>query len=212
MRHFKQLLLSCLLLGTVVAHAQEPPRLSSMKLNVGLKLGANLSKLDGKDWESGYKSNILGGVFVRVHNSRVGIQVEGFFSQVSYTTGKDFRSIYNAYVDSARGSLASGTLKVSYFNIPVLLQLKVVSRVWLQLGPQFSGVVSVDDKDKFFRDAESIIRKGTTVSGVGGLWLDLPLHINAGVRYVMGFSRFDDNDVDRAWKQRNIQLHLGLTF
>jgi len=211
MKHLKHLLMVCLLLGPAVVQAQEPPRLSSVRLNVGLKVGANLSKLEGKDWESGYKSNILGGAFVRVHNNRVGIQVEGFFSQVSYTTGKDFKSIYNAYVDSARGAMESGTLKVSYFNIPVLLQLKVVSRVWLQLGPQFSGVVSVDDKDKFFKDAESIIRKGT-VSGVGGLWLDLPLHINAGVRYVMGFSRFDDNDVDRAWKQRNIQLHLGLTF
>lgn len=212
MKYFKHLLLACLLFGTAAAHAQEPPVLSSMKLNVGLKVGANLSKLDGKEWESGYKSNILGGAFIRVHNGRAGIQVEGFFSQVSYTTGKDFRSIYGAYVDSAKGALETGTLKVSYFNIPVLLQLKVVSRVWLQLGPQFSGVVSVNDKDKFFRDAENIIRKGTTVSGVGGLWLDLPFHINAGVRYVMGFSRFDDNDIDQAWKQRNIQLHVGLTF
>lgn len=208
MKYLKQLFLLGAFLLPILSQAQEVRR---VRLNVGLKGGLNLSKLDGENWEGGYKSNILGGAFVRVHNGRVGVSVEGFFSQVSYTTGKDFKSIYNSYVDSAKSTLESGRLQVSYFNIPVILQIKVVSRVWLQVGPQFSGVVSVKDKDAFFKDAESIIKKGT-LSGVGGIWVDLPFHLNAGARYVLAFSRFDDNDVDASWKQRNVQVHVGLTF
>ena len=208
MKPLKHLLFVCALLLPAMGFAQAS---RPVKFNIGLKAGLNLSKLDGKNWESGYKSNILGGAFLRIHNNRFGVQLEGFFSQESYTTGKDFKSIYHAYIDSTKTTLEKGTLKISYFNIPLMVQLKLVSRLWLQVGPQFSGVVSVEDKDAFFRDAETIIRKGS-IAGVGGIWLDLPFHINAGARYVMNFSRFDDTDVDLEWKKRNIQIHVGVTF
>src|SRR5215217_5329375 len=112
MKWLKKLFLACVFLIPLTGKAQDINRLH---VNLGLKAGLNLSKLDGENWDGGYKSNILGGAFVRFHNGRVGIQVEGLFSQVSYTTGKDFKSIYHAYVDSGKTALEKGTLKVSYF-------------------------------------------------------------------------------------------------
>lgn len=207
MKKLQTLLLCSMLLLPVMATAQ----MSRIRLNGGIKLGVNLAQLNGKDWDGGYKANMLGGVFARLHNGRVGVQVEAFFSQSSYVTGKDFYEVYNGFYNAAADSLKEGRFRVNYLNIPVLFQFKLLSRVWIQLGPQYSGIVSVKDMDALLKDAEDLFKKGT-VSGVGGIWLDLPLHINVGARYVFGFTDINEKAITDSWKQRNIQLHVGLTF
>ncbi len=205
-----------LLLLSFGAQAQEPPLLK-VRFNAGLKLGANLAKLNGETWDGGYKTNLLGGVYIRVHNGRWGVQVEGSFSQSDYTTGKDFNSIYPQYLQAGKDSLSRGSFKVSYFNVPLIVQVKILTRVWLQLGAQYSGVVSVKDKDAFIKDTEKLFDKSGDVSGVGGLWIDLPLHLNIGARYVLGFSNArNEHDFQgttaESWKQRNVQIHVGWTI
>lgn len=207
MKKLQTLLLCSMLLLPMMATAQ----LSAVKLNGGIKLGVNLAQLNGKDWDGGYQANMLGGVFARLHNGRVGVQVEAFFSQSSYVTGKDFYDVYNGFYNAAADSLKEGRFRVNYLNIPVLFQFKLLSRVWIQLGPQYSGIVSVKDMDALLKDAEDLFKKGT-ISGVGGIWLDLPLHINVGARYVFGFTDINEKAITDSWKQRNIQLHVGLTF
>lgn len=208
-------LLAIIFVLPLLATAQVVPATPSIgvKLNVGLKLGVNFAKLNGTDWDGGYKTNLLGGAYVNLHGNRLGIQVEGLFSQSTYTTGSDFGTIYNQYLSNAGDSLKQGTFRVSYFNIPILLQVKFMPRVWIQLGPQYSGVVSTQDKDKFVKDAGELFKSGT-ISGVGGLWLNLTSHLNVGARYVFSFT--DENNTEAkmadAWKSRNIQVHLGYTF
>jgi len=214
MKSLYKVLLCTLLSLPVAAQAQEPMMLSSVKLNGGIKLGANLAKLDGQSWDGGYKTNLLGGVYLRLHNGRWGVQAEGFFSQSDYTTGKDFNSIYPQYLQAGKDSFSKGSFKVSYFNIPLMVQVKLLSRVWIQVGAQYSGIVSVKDKDAFVKDAKKIFDDAGDVSAVGGIWIELPLHLNIGARYVMGFSNARnehefEGTASEAWKQRNIQLHLG---
>ena len=199
------------LLFPFLSHAQEPPIISGIKINAGLKVGLNLAMLNGEQWENGYRANALGGVFARLHNGRFGVQAEAFFSQSSYTTGKGFKIAYDSLLIPFKDSLKKGTFRVSYLNIPLMVQVKLVSRVWLQLGVQYSGVVSVKDQDEFVKDAGDLF-KHSTVSGVGGVWLDLPFHINAGARYVLSFSDTNKPDIEGSWKQRNIQFHIGLTL
>lgn len=210
----KQLL--CLLFvlsfGTA-ARAQELPIVNRIKVDLGPKIGLNLSKLDGQNWDGGYKSNLFGGVFLNVHGNRFGVQIEGLFSQNTYVTGPNFDSIYHSYIAAGKDSLEKGSFRVNYFNIPVMAQVRILSRVWLQVGAQYSGVVSVTDKDEFLKDAEGLFKKGS-VAAVGGLWIDVTKRINAGARYVMGLSNINDEygNVAESWKQRNVQFHLGLTF
>jgi hypothetical protein len=201
-------LLCCYSLGT---GAQEVPLLPRIHVNFGPKVGVNLSKLDGESWEGGYKTNLLGGVFVNVHKNRFGIQVEGLFSQTTYVTGTDFNSVYHGYIAAGKDSVKNGQFKISYFNIPVLLQVKALNRAWLQLGVQYSGLVSVEDKDAFLKDAEGLFKKGT-VAGVIGLQVDVTRRINAGGRYILGLSDINLSNVSENWKQRDVQFHIGLTF
>jgi hypothetical protein len=193
--------------------AQEVPIVSRVKVDFGPKIGINLSKIDGQNWDGGYKTNLLGGVFLSVHGSRFGVQAEGLFSQTTYITGPNFDSIYHAYVNAGIDSGMKGSFRISYFNIPVMAQVRILSRVWMQVGLQYSGVVSVEDKDQFLKDAEALFDHGT-ISAVGGLWIDVTKRINVGARYVMGLSNLNDqyDKVPESWKQRDIQLHIGLTF
>lgn len=208
----KRLLLFILICGTTLsAHAQDIPLVPRLHVNFGPKIGVNLSKLDGENWEGGYKTNLLGGLFVNIHKQRFGVQVEGLFSQTTYVTGTDFNNVYHSYINAGKDSLKNGRFKVSYFNIPVLLQVNALNRAWLQLGVQYSGVVSVEDKDAFLKDAESLFKKGD-MAAVFGLQVDVTRRINAGARYVMGLSNVNLSNVSENWKQRNVQFHIGLTF
>lgn len=215
MNRIKLLSLICALLLPALAGAQEGGAgPASIRLNGGIKLGANMARLDGKTWESGYKTNLMGGVFLGLHGGRFGIQAEGLFSQSEYRTGKDFNTLYHAYLNDAKDSLKQGAFRVNYLNIPILLQYRLLNRVWLQAGPQFSGLVSTKDRDELVRDAGELFKKDgySNVSGVVGLWINLPFHLNIGGRYIMSFADENNTNVADSWKQRNVQIHLGYNF
>ena len=190
------------------AHAQDLPLVNRVHISGGPKIGTNLSKLDGTSWDGGYKANLLAGAWLSVHSDRFGAQIEGLFSQTTYITGPTFASVYRQYVEAGKDSVKNGRFMLSYFNIPVMAEVRILSRVWLQVGAQYSGIVSVKDKDEFVKDAESLFKNGS-IAGVGGLWIDVTKHINVGARYVMGFSDMNESNIAESWKQRNIQIHIG---
>lgn len=196
--------------GSTAATAQDDDRPPRISISVGPKIGVNLNKLDGVSWDGGYKTNLLGGAWLGVLGSRFGVQIEGLFAQTNYVTGQDFNTIYKQYIQAGKDSIKGGAFRVNYFSIPLLAQVRILNRVWLQVGPQYSGVVSVKDKDDFVRDATALFDKGS-FSGVAGLWIDVTRHLNVGARYVQGFSNMSNvaDEVSGKWKMRDVQIHLG---
>jgi len=200
----------CLPLGAL---AQRP------EVDLGLKVGANFSNINGKYWESGYKANFLGGLFLAVNGGKLGVNLEGLFSQSTYVTGDRFNEIYKDAFQTGKDSIKGGSFKVNYLSIPVLLNIKLFSRATIQLGPQFSGVASVQDKDELFKDAKGLFK--SSFDGVIGVQLNLPAHLNIGARYIIGLSNINQEgdpknavgqSIDDAWKQRSLQLHIGYSI
>ncbi len=195
----------------ISASAQIKPTFS-----LGIKAGANFNRVDGKYWEDNFKANYLAGLYTSLNWTKVGVQVEGNFVQSTFTTGSNFYDLYNGFYKNVGDSLKSGSrFKINTITVPVLLNLKLFSKATIQLGPQFSGIVQVDDKDQLLNDAKSLFKSGA-VSGVIGLWINLPANLNVGARYIIGFSNLNEKNnlsaVDDAWKQRSVQVHLGYTF
>lgn len=179
------------------------------KMDLGLKLGANLAKLSGDSWDNGYKASFLGGAFTGFRVHKFGVQVELFFSQSTYSVnGHNFYDAYSEFYNNAADSAKNGSFKVTYMNIPVLLQYKIVPLLWIQGGIQYSGVVSVKDANDLVKDAKDLFKSGST-SGVIGLELKLPLHLNFGARYIIGFSSINNTDVAGAWQEKQLQVHIG---
>jgi hypothetical protein len=98
-----------------------------------------------------------------------------------------------------------------YLDVPLLLEYKLIPRLWLQLGPQFSELLSAKesgtDVKKDFNSSD--------FAGVLGLEARLPLHLTVSARYILGFTNINNESVTGttdAWNNRTIQLSVGLRF
>ncbi len=202
----KKLLLSLVAAFSVAgaAHAQN--------MDVGLKVGANISQLNGASWDDGYKANILGGAFVGFRALRMGVQGEAFFTQSTYTIGKTTKDFADANFKNAVDSARGGSFRLNELSVPVLFQLKVAGPLWLQAGPQFTAILSASDKDNLLKNPDDFFKKAS-VDGVVGAQAILPFKLQAGVRYVFGLSGINNaQGVADSWKQRGFQIHIGYSF
>ncbi len=213
MKRFKLLVATLLL--PVLAMAQPGVGAVSkalpVKVDLGIKVGANFANLDGKEWESGYKPGIVGGIFGGVSRKRLGVTAEILVSSVKYTGNKVnfYQAAKTNYVNIA-DSNKQGEFAVTYLNIPVLLNFKLGGPLWLQLGPQYSGVMSVKDNQNLLKDTKTLFKSGD-LSGVIGLQLNLA-KFRASARYIIGLSDLSYNTATDTWKTRTVQLSLGYSF
>ncbi|WP_147319821.1 porin family protein [Chitinophaga silvisoli] len=177
-------------------------------LHFGLKGGANLGKLDGKGYKDGFNLGYHLGGFAQVNLTKgFGVQGELIFSSTQTKTTSDFSEVYNTDNLSDNGK----KIKLNYLSIPILANFSLGSpRIKLQVGPQFSALVS--DKNVFKASNDAF--NGGDVSGVAGLWIQLPI-INISARYIVGFTdvkKIDDVANTGNWKNQAIQLGVGVTL
>lgn len=196
------------LLAANTANAQLGAQKITKKLvptvTAGLKLGANLQQLSGDtppftgsytptEWNQSYKFGVLGGAFVSVSKAKKGIRVEGLVktAKFAYMGGTD------AYV------------KTVGLDIPVLFEFKPINRVWLQVGPQFTALISAKDaKDIDYKNQF----RNTDVSLVAGVEVTLPHKLLVGGRYIYGLVNLNNTPLDVSWKSTSIQIYAGYRF
>jgi hypothetical protein len=169
------------------------------KVDLGLKIGLNMQQLSaGSDFQNSYKSGIFGGAFVGVHKNKIGVQVEALVKGVSYELNVPATPI---------SSGGTSKLNAVYLDIPLLFEYRIVKRVWLQLGPQYSIMMSA--KNASGNDVKNAF-KSSDFAGVIGLDVHLPVRLSAGARYVLGFSDINNtSSATESWKNRSIQLYLA---
>lgn len=205
----KLILLSALLLP-VLSFAQPGP----LDIHVGIKGGANFSKLSGNTWTGGYRSGLHGGLFFSAGVKKIGGQIEAIYSNSTFTAQGD--RLYNLnkispVLNDLKDTSNNGSFSVSHISVPILLNLKLFGNAVIQLGPQYTQQISVNDKDNMVKDPDNFF-KTANISGVVGLWLKLPLKLNAGVRYTFGLSDLNSMPTSETWKNNTIQVHVGFAF
>jgi len=203
--------LCILLISLQMAMAQTEP---AMKIQIGIKTGLNLNNVDGGVWKNELKTNWHGGAYVSIKLKKIGFHGEAYFSQTSYSTDSSIitaSNLLNIYKNSFNTVTANKTINVNYINFPILLQIKLIPNVWLQMGPQFSGIVNIKDKDSLLKGSQEIFKSGA-VAAVGGIWIDLPMKLNIGARFITDLSNSNKVTTDDLWKSRIFHFHLGLKF
>lgn len=184
-----------------------------VKFDLGLKLAANFSSINGVEWDKSSRVGLAGGAFFSVSRNRFGGQIEALFSRARYKgSGLPFYKTLAAdnNFNNAADSTTKGDFIVSYLSIPVLLNVKVAGPLWVQVGPQFNNIVGVNDKEKLVKNTDDLF-KTSDLSGVLGLQLNLA-NLRLGARYIVGLSDVSLSSASGAWKQRGMQLSLGFTF
>lgn len=205
----KKFLLSVLAFLPVIAVAQPGP----IDVDLGLKAGMNFTRMGGKTWSGGYRSGVLGGAFASVGVKKIGGQAEVLIGTTTFTgNGSSFHNATPGLLLNPADSASTGSFSAAYLNIPLLLNLKLFGNATIQLGPQFTSLLSVNDKDKFLNTPAANIFNQSDFAGVVGIQLNLPLKLNAGVRYTFGLTDQNISSVGETWKMSTIQLHLGFSF
>lgn len=174
---------------------------SFAQLKLGIKGGANIHKLDGQSFKDQFSFGYHLGGFAEISlGNKFAIQPEVLFSQVNIDTSNKFSDVYD--FDNI------SKVKLSYLQIPLLLNYKANQFVTIQAGPQYSILMNNDNT--LVQNGKDAFKKGD-FSLLGGLQLNIS-KIKIYGRYAVGLNNINDIDNQEKWKNQTIQVGLGLTL
>jgi hypothetical protein len=168
-------------------------------LHMGLKAGTDMQKISGKSFADQFNFGYHLGGYVEINFSKkVGIQPEFYYSETRLKTGESFETIYQAANPLS--------IRLSYLNIPVLLNVKLAEQLVLQIGPKY-GVLS-NTGLTIRQNAENAIKTGD-LSAVAGFTLKIS-KIRLYARYQIGLNNISELQNQEKWKNQVIHAGLGL--
>jgi hypothetical protein len=175
------------------------------QFHIGIKGGANITKIDGVSFKDQFKYGYHIGGFAEIGlGHKFGIQPEVLFNQYSSTIDSNYKHIYQNVFNSDQTSV-----KLNYLSIPILLSYKVLGNfLTLQAGPQFSVLINQDKT--LLQNGGEAFKKGDFAL-VGGAQLKLSA-IRITGRYVVGLNNINDIDNQDQWKSQGFQVSLGLAL
>lgn len=173
----------------------------AQKLDIGIKAGADLVKLESLTFKEGFSFGYHLGAFAKIGvTKKLAIQLELQWSQVNVDTTASFSDVYQF------NNLSK--VKLSYLRIPILLDYKIFPMVSLQAGPQFG--ILMDNNLTLLQNGQDAFKKGD-FSMLGGVQVKLSKLLVYG-RYAIGLNNLNDIDNKDKWKSQSVQLGLGLAF
>jgi hypothetical protein len=167
---------------------------------MGLKTGANITKVDGKSFKEEFKFGYTAGAFIMV---RVGdkwhLQPEVQFNQYNSKTAYNFNEVY-------AGGQNLKNVKLNYLSIPLLLDYSSVKFFTLQGGVQYA-ILMQKDRDLLENGKEAF--KSGDFSVLGGVQLNIA-NVKINGRYVLGLRNINDIDNRDRWKNQGFQVTVGM--
>lgn len=183
-----------------------PAVMAQPGIHLGIKAGANMTKIDGEQFKDGFNFNYYVGPFLELQFSKgFGIQPELLFTQSSSHTGSNFSDIYNDFGDQFNNK----EIKLNYLAIPIMANIHLSNALVLQLGPQYS--ILMNDHESLGENTKHAFKDGD-FSAAAGLWLNLPFGLSVSGRYVIGVSDISDVSNEQKWNSQAIQLGVGFRF
>jgi hypothetical protein len=175
------------------------------QFHIGIKGGANVTKIDGISFKDQFKYGYHIGGFAEIGlGHKFGIQPEVLFNQYSTSVDSNYKHIYQNVFNSNQSSV-----KLNYLSIPILLNYKLLGNfLTLQAGPQFSVLINQDKT--LLQNGGEAFKKGDFAM-VGGAQIKLSA-IRITGRYVVGLNNINDIDNQDQWKSQGFQVSLGLAL
>ena len=179
-------------------------QLMMAQFHLGVKAGANLTKVDGKSFKQEFRYGYNLGGFAEIGLSKnFSFVPEVLFNQYSSTLDSNFKVIYTDFIGSNQSKV-----KLSYLSIPLLLDYKFLGPIHLQAGPQV-GILMSQDKN-LLQNGKDAFKRGD-FSLVAGAQVKLA-QLRVTGRYIIGLNNINDIDNQDKWKNQVIQLSLGIAL
>ncbi len=181
-------------------------QIATAQFHIGVKGGANVTKIDGKSFKDEFRYGYHLGGFAEIGlGGKIGIQPEVLFNQYSTTVDSNYKELYENVFNPNYQS----NVKLNYLTIPLLLSYKLVGNfLTLQAGPQFG--VLIDNNKTLLQNGGNAFKSGD-FSLVGGAQLKLAAFRVSG-RYTVGLNNINDIDNQDKWKNQGFQLSVGLAL
>lgn len=195
-----------LILALAAALLISPALMAQPSLHLGIKAGANLTKIDGEQYSDGFMFNYYLGPYLQLNLTKgFGIQPELLFTQSTSRTGDQFSDVYTEFGPEFNHH----DIKLNYLTIPVMANIHLSNALILQVGPQYG--ILMDSHKSLVQNGKDAFKNGD-FSGAAGLWLNLPLGLSVSGRYVIGLSDIKDAPNSEKWNSEAIQLGVGFRF
>jgi len=179
-------------------------QISMAQFHIGVKGGANLTKIDGKSFKEEFKYGYHVGGFAEIGlGGRFTLQPEVIFNQYTTTLDSNFHAIYENVIASDQSKV-----KLRYLSVPILLDYKLLGPIHIQAGPQVG--ILMDQNKKFLENGRDAFKEGD-FSMLAGAQINLGTLRLTG-RYIVGLNNINDIDNQDKWKNQAIQLSVGLAF
>lgn len=179
---------------------------SGFLMKYGVKAGLNMTSMSNDmAFEPGFGMNAgvrVGGFLnmrwgYRTENSKKGTGIWGFQPELMYS---------NQTVKTD-----AGNVKMNYIAVPLLLKVYPAKALGLEVGPEFSYLMSTSPSTMAVDGAEIKVGdcKGMNIGLAAGLAYDFEKGFTVGARYTYGFTDMAKN---LKWKSSNIQITIGWMF
>lgn len=175
------------------------------QFHIGVKGGANITKVDGKSFKDEFRYGYALGGFMEVRmGNKFVLQPEVLFNQYSTTLDSNVKNVYQDVFNNDQSKV-----KLNYLSIPILLNYKLIgSFLSLQAGPQFSVLMN-HDKTLLQNGGEAF--KNGEFAMLGGVQLKIAA-IRVNARYSVGLNNINDIDNQEKWKNQGFQVSVGLAL
>lgn len=186
---------TAILLATLQAQSQN--------IAIGIKAGANLTKVTGKAFKEEFDLGYHAGAFAEIElNKSWGIQPEVLFNQVNTNRASGIDSIFNNWQQN------TSSIQLNYLTIPILLRVNLNNLISLNFGPQFG--LLLNKNESLWSNGKTAVKSGD-LSAVGGVTVRLR-SLRIFGRYVIGLNNINDIPNSDEWKSQQIQLGVGFRF
>jgi hypothetical protein len=177
---------------------------ANAQFHLGIKGGANMSKITGKSFSEEYEFGYHLGGFAEIGlGKKFSLQPEVLFNQTNQYTSSEFDDLYQNVLSSEISNI-----KLNYLSVPILLNYKASNIVSLQLGPQFG--ILMDQNKNLLENGQEAFKNGD-FSMLGGLQFKLSSFRIYG-RYALGLTNLNDIDNKEKWKSQSFQIGIGLAI
>jgi hypothetical protein len=171
--------------------------------HLGVKGGANITKIDGKELKDEFNYGYhLGGFAELGLGKKWFIQPELLWSQYNTQTADDFEDIVN---DAKPGS-SNQDIKLNYLTIPITLNYRLLDWLSLQAGPQFG--VLLDNEKNLLANGKEAFESGDFAL-LGGAQVNFGAFRITG-RYYSGLKDINTSELENAWKNKGFQVSVGI--
>ena len=175
------------------------------QFHIGVKGGANITKVDGQSFKDQFTYGYHLGGFMEIGlGKKFSIHPEVLFNQFSTTVDSNYNHVYENVFNSDQSRV-----KLNYLSIPIILDYKLLGNfLSLQAGPQFGVLINQDRS--LLQNGGDAFKQGD-FSMLAGVQLKLSA-IRLTGRYAIGLKNINDIDNQDKWKSQGFQVSLGLAL